>query len=442
MRQVGHLAHFVYKEWDMPSLQKAFTWAENKCEEPNVGYSQAHRRGEVVDGIQYYDCSSFIYAALVAGDFVFAPQYQWFWTGNQTQAMKSVGWTEHVFQDGNISNFTLRNGDVLIRGAGRSDVPGDVSTDEGHTEMVWDAANGYTMGAHSSLLTLDDQVSKHRVDQRKNLWYFVMRYGEGVTPSSPSFTAAGLPYRNQSGISWIYKSDYAMTDADEENNARIVYWYLWNMGWSHIAICAWIGNMNYESHLQPRAEENASEPDDSQQSGFGLVQWTPRGTIKEEARLIDGVDTYYNSGDLQMNAILVEYAYYNAWSNKYRGTTYPETHCRFYPGFTEHFGGASGTWIPITNSGSPWGWNDVPNGLGFYDAVMDTGKWTLEQHVKIWLSYYGRGSYTAVPASLPQRIQYAEKWYKFFENYLPGGGGETTIEKHRKMPVWMMAYPF
>lgn len=442
MRQVGHLAHFVYKEWDMPSLQKAFTWAENKCEEPNVGYSQAHRRGEVVNGIQYYDCSSFIYSALVAGDFVFAPQYQWFWTGNQTQAMKSVGWTEHVFQDGDISNFTLRNGDVLIRGAGRSDVPGDVSTDEGHTEMVWDAANGYTMGAHSSLLPLDDQVSKHRIDQRRNKWYFVMRYGEGAVPGSPSFTAAGLPYRNNSGVSWIYKSDYAMTDADEENNARIVYWYLWNMGWSHIAICAWIGNMNYESHLQPRAEENASEPDDSQQSGFGLVQWTPRGTIKEEARLIDGVDTYYNSGDLQMNAILVEYAYYNAWSNKYRGTTYPETHCRFYPGFTEHFGGASGTWIPITNSGSPWGWNDVPNGLGFYDAVMDTGKWTLEQHVKIWLSYYGRGSYTAVPASLPQRMQYAEKWYKFFENYLPGGGGETTIEKHRKMPVWMMAYPF
>lgn len=442
MRQVGHLAHFVYKEWDMPSLQKAFTWAENKCEEPNVGYSQAHRRGEVVDGIQYYDCSSFIYAALVAGDFVFAPQYQWFWTGNQTQAMKSVGWTEHVFQDGDISNFTLRNGDVLIRGAGRSDVPGDVSTDEGHTEMVWDAANGYTMGAHSSLLPLDDQVSKHRIDQRGNKWYFVMRYGEGAVPGSPSFTAAGLPYRNNSGLTWVYKSDYAMTDADEENNARIVYWYLWNMGWSHIAICAWIGNMNVESHLQPRAEENASEPDDSQQSGFGLVQWTPRNVIKKEAKVIDGVDTYYNSGDLQMNAILVEYAYYNAWSNKNKGTTYPETHCRFYPGFAELYGNTAGQWLPIYNSGSLYGWNDVPNGLGFYDAVMDTGKWTLEQHVKIWIAYYGRGAYNPEYLHLDQRLQYAEKWYKFFENYLPGGGGETTIEKHRKMPVWMMAYPF
>lgn len=440
MRQVGHLAHFVYKEWDMPSLQKAFTWAEDTCEEPNVGYSQTYREGQVVNGIKYYDCSSFISAALTAGGFF--TENPWFYTGTQTQYMKQAGWKEYVFQNGDISGFALKNGDVLIKGAARSDVPGDVPVSDGHTEMVWDAANGYTMGAHSSLLPLDDQVSKHYIDQRKNLWYFVMRYGEGVTPSSPSFTAAGLPYRNQSGISWIYKDDRDMTEADEENNAKIVYWYLCNMGWSRIAICAWIGNMNVESHLQPRAEENKNEPDDSQQSGFGLVQWTPRNVIKQEAKLIDGVDTYYNSGDLQMNAILIEYAYYNAWSNKYKGTTYPETHCSFYPGFSEFYSNTAGQWLPIYNSGSLYGWSDVPNGVGFYDAVMDTGKWTLEQHVKMWIAYYGRGAYNPLYLHLDQRLQYAEKWYKFFENHLPGGGGETTIEKHRKMPVWMMAYPF
>lgn len=426
----------------MPSLQKAFTWAEGKCEEPNVGYSQVYRRGEVVDGIQYYDCSSFIYAALVAGGFDFIPEYQWFWTGNQTQAMKSVGWTEYVFQDGVISDFALRNGDVLIRGAGRSDVPGDVSTDEGHTEMVWNAARGYTMGAHSSSLELSDQVSKHNIDQRKETWFFVMRYGNGAVPGSPSFTAAGLPYRNNSGLSWVYKSDYDMTEADEENNAKIVYWYLWNMGWSRIAITAWLANMNVESHLQPRAEQTPDAPDDSEVSGFGLVQWTPRNVIKQEATVIDGVDTYYNSGDLQMNAILVEYVYYNAWSNKYKGTAYPVGHSRFFPGFAELYGNTAGQWLPIYNSGSLYGWNDVPNGVGFYDAVMDKGKWTLEQHVKMWIAYYGRGTYDPTALHLDWRLQYADRWWKFFENYLPDTPGEPTMKKRRGMPAWMMAYPF
>lgn len=426
----------------MPSLQEAFAWAEDKCEEPNVGYSQTYRRGEVVDGIQYYDCSSFIYAALAAGGFGFIPEYQWFWTGNQTQAMKSVGWTEYVFQDGVISDFALRNGDVLIRGAGRSDVPGDVSTDEGHTEMVWDAARGYTMGAHASYLPLYDQVSKHYIDQRKETWFFVMRYGEGAVPGSPSFTAAGLPYRNNSGLSWIYKSDYDMTEADEENNAKIAYWYLWNMGWSRIAITAWLANINYEAHFQPRAEQTPGSPDDSQVSGFGLVQWTPRGKIKLEARLIDGVDTYYNSGDLQMNAILAEYAYCNWWYNKYAGKAYPVTDSGNKFSFDTIDSGALVGWFPVYNGGADWGWSDVPNGLSWYDAVHDTGKWTLEQHVKIWLSYYGRGDYTAVPASLPTRLQYADRWWKFFENYLPGGGGQPTMKKRRGMPAWMMAYPF
>lgn len=426
----------------MPSLQTAFTWAENKCEEPNVGYSQTYRRGEVVDGIQYYDCSSFIYAALAAGGFDFAPDYQWFWTGNQTQAMKSVGWTEYVFQDGVISDFALRNGDVLIRGAGRPDVPGDVSTDDGHTEMVWDAAKGYTMGAHSSSLPLDDQVSKHYIDQRKETWFFVMRYGDGAVPGSPSFTAAGLPYRNNSGLSWVYKSDYDMTDADEENNAKIVYWYLWNMGWSRIAITAWLANINYESHFQPRAEQTPGSPDDSLVSGFGLVQWTPRNKIKLEARLIDGVDTYYNSGDLQMNAILAEYAYCNWWYNKNAGKAYPVTDSGNKFSFDTIDGGSLVGWLPVYNGGADWGWSDVPNGLSWYDAVHDTGKWTLEQHVKIWLSYYGRGDYTAVPASLPTRLQYADRWWKFFENYLPDTPGEPTMKKRRGMPAWMMAYPF
>lgn len=426
----------------MPSLQTAFDWAVRTCAQANVGYSQEYRTGQVVDGITYYDCSSFISAALTAGGFY--SDNPWFYTGNQTQEMKKAGWTEHVFLDGDISNFTLKNGDVLIRGAGRTDVPNDVPVAEGHTEMVWDATNGYTMGAHSSTLPLDDQVSKHSYDQRKYKWYFVMRYKDGLDggSSTPSFNAAGLPYKNGSGLNWVYKSEYSMTNADKENNAKIIYWYLWNMGWKPLAIAAWIGNMEAESSLQPRASENDSEPDTSQQSGFGLVQWTPRNVIKQTAKLIDGTDTYYNSGDLQMNAILAEYVYFNYWSNRNLGTTYPTNHVRNYTGFSDMYGGSAGQWLPIYNSGSPYGWSDVPNGLGFYDAVMDAGTYTLEQHVKIWICYYGRGTYVAEYLHLDRRLEYANKWYKFFENYLPDNPDEPTIKTRRRMPAWMMAYPF
>ena len=143
-----------------------------------------------------------------------------------------------------------------------------------------------------------------------------------------------------------------------------------------------------------------------------------------------------------MNAILAEYAYCNWWYNKNAGKAYPVTDSGNKFSFDTIDNGALVGWLPVYNGGADWGWSDVPNGLSWYDAVHDTGKWTLEQHVKIWLSYYGRGDYTAVPASLPTRLQYADRWWKFFENYLPGGGDQPTIKKRRGMPAWMMAYPF
>ena len=53
----------------MPDIQKAYNWAIGTCNAPNVGYSQAYRNQRTVNGITYYDCSSFIWYALMAGDF-------------------------------------------------------------------------------------------------------------------------------------------------------------------------------------------------------------------------------------------------------------------------------------------------------------------------------------------------------------------------------------
>ena len=51
----------------MPSIQSAYNWSIETCAKENVGYSQTYRNQRTVNGITYYDCSSFIWYALIAG---------------------------------------------------------------------------------------------------------------------------------------------------------------------------------------------------------------------------------------------------------------------------------------------------------------------------------------------------------------------------------------
>ena len=51
----------------MPDINAAYTWAVNCCNLPNVGYNNDYRNQRTVNGITYYDCSSFINYALLFG---------------------------------------------------------------------------------------------------------------------------------------------------------------------------------------------------------------------------------------------------------------------------------------------------------------------------------------------------------------------------------------
>ena len=53
----------------MPDINVAYNWEVSMCNAPNIGYSQAYRQGQTVNGITYYDCSSFQSAALTAAGF-------------------------------------------------------------------------------------------------------------------------------------------------------------------------------------------------------------------------------------------------------------------------------------------------------------------------------------------------------------------------------------
>ena len=70
---------------------------------------------------------------------------------------------------------------------------------------------------------------------------------------------------------WIYGNRYLDT-SEMENNAYLVYSYLYREGWSYNAICALLGNMVRESSINPALYESFIV---SPSSGYGLVQWTP-----------------------------------------------------------------------------------------------------------------------------------------------------------------------
>ncbi len=125
----------------MPSIDNSYVWAVNTCNAPNIGYSQEYRDQETVNGITYYDCSSFIWYALKAGGFPLTGSP--FITGTMINVLTSLGFTEYPIHT-------------------TAWLPGDICWRDGHTEMVFQGAgigDGYTMGAHSARLPLADQVS-------------------------------------------------------------------------------------------------------------------------------------------------------------------------------------------------------------------------------------------------------------------------------------------
>ena len=63
------------------------------------------------------------------------------------------------------------------------------------------------------------------------------------------------------------------------NNATQIYQDLTTKGWSYNAIMAVLGNMSYESYINP-AQSEIGQPLDGTY-GYGLVQWTPRNTTIE-----------------------------------------------------------------------------------------------------------------------------------------------------------------
>lgn len=220
----------------MPNLNVSFQWLVNACNAPNIGYSQAYRRGQTVYGITYYDCSSIISAALTQGGF-FNPN-PWFTTATMRTLLMSIG-------------FTLLSVDVAWQ-------PGDILWKTGHCEMCYiggaPGMGGVTMGAHSDDLPLADQVSINSGAIYPEYYEQLYRYPGGA-----------------GALTWIAKNAY-LTNEEMQNNAYCFYSYMATHGWTLNAIAGALGCIEHESTINPGIWQSLII---NPSGGFGLVQWTP-----------------------------------------------------------------------------------------------------------------------------------------------------------------------
>lgn len=153
----------------MPDINKAYTWAIQTCNAPKIGYSQSYRNQQTVGGVTYYDCSSFINYALLAGGFTtpsYAPVYNAFTTHTIPDELTRLGFTE-----------VNASGEIL---------PGDVGLSSTHTEMCYSGGVGAAvfMGAHTANAPLANQVSIGSSSgdaSYKRSFPRLFRYGSGAS---------------------------------------------------------------------------------------------------------------------------------------------------------------------------------------------------------------------------------------------------------------------
>lgn len=226
--------------------------------------------------------------------------------------------------------------------------------------------------------------------------------------------------------SWVYRvSDQAsqvlLTQAEQENNATIIYSILTYEGWSLSAICGMLGSATRESTLNPGAcELGLGVPvagSDYYAGGCGLVGLTdyppytatyPHPVLWNANRL--GEDWY--DGNFQVEML---------------------THA------------TDPLWTQLGTGASRWGWNTaivMPNVMSWTDYIHNT--MTPEESAYNWFFQFEAGVYPDPDGTLPIRQQNARNWYNFLIGiapYPPINPDEPTGEGVPKMPLWMKLKP-
>lgn len=238
----------------MPDINRMYSWAVNTCNANNVGYSQAYRNQQTVNGITYYDCSSFVNYALLAGGF----------------STPSYAPSNNAFTTYTMESVLLKLGFKKV--AGDEIKAGDIGVSDSHTEICYKGGTGSAtfMGAHGSSYPLAQQVS---ISSYTRTFPRIYRYGDGG--------ATGY-------------------------------------GVSPYVAAAIAGNMWQESGLSPGIWENLSPgTPESLLKGYGLGQWTNtggdiHGRLYQLCTWLDSNGYARDDGDGQLAFLVHENVWYTS----------------------------------------------------------------------------------------------------------------------------------
>lgn len=363
----------------MPSINKAYTWAINTCNAPKVGYSQNYRNQRTVNGITYYDCSSFINYALLAGGFStpsYAPNHNAFTTYSMGAQLIALGFTELTVG----SSFVWQAGDIGLSG--------------GHTEMCYQGGTGTAifMGAHTSNASLANQVSIGSSGGNatyKRTFPKCYRYGDGAT---------------EEGIS-----------------AYVI-----------AAIC---GNFWTESNVNPGVWESLSVGSwTSLGHGFGLGQWT--NTDGDTQGRLYKLHEYLSANGYSDDSMEGQAAYIieeNVW---HKGQAYQQAIT--YATLSD-FLSSNSTDLNYLTQAWLYCWEGINNGtLSQRQSQAKKAYDYISEHANDLsiTQYYHSNNYL----SEAQILNNCVMLYRIMGGLGGGGGtaGKPTRKDQGKMPIWMM----
>lgn len=70
----------------------------------------------------------------------------------------------------------------------------------------------------------------------------------------------------------------SLTQAQLQSNAQQIWGYFYDKGWTLESVCGMLGNIQFESYINPaqwQTGHTIEDPNYPNDTGFGLVQWTP-----------------------------------------------------------------------------------------------------------------------------------------------------------------------
>lgn len=362
----------------MASLLTAINWAIETCNKPNVGYSQQYRNQRNVNGITYYDCSSFIWYALKYGQFDVESAYQVAtgsaYTGNAITTAYERAWLQALgFTQVNIQS-EWKQGDILWR--------------KGHTEMVYSGGTGrgVTMGAHSSNYSLERQVSINNFESTANNWTILFRY-------------TGQDVRTDISI-------YVVS-----------------------AIC---GNFYQESGINPGMWENQSSSNTwtDLNVGYGLGQWTNTGgdTHGRLYKLYQYLTTHnypLDSGDGQLEYLQYE----NVWYSTQEASSFASLQDFLHTGNTD---------ITLLTHAFNIGWEGIHDSS--WDTRVQYANECYQYILNHWndpgIYEWKRGN---TSLSTLDRLNNAVMVYRYLTNNTPPEPTPPSPEyRTKQMPLWLM----